>query len=293
MPYGPRPKDTFIGDEAVPLCELCGGERRQRWRVEGWTISRCPQCGLHVTEPKPSAASVEELYEDEAYYDGAMAHIARMKEWNYARITCLDRLCSGKMDKTLLEIGCAHGHFLVTATQHGWDIWGVDWSAMQRKSLPKSLEGRVWTDLSNVPDGKLFDVVCLWEVLEHQYESVAFLDGVAAKISDGGVLALSTPNIGGLVATLMGQRFPMIIPPNHLSYWSPNTLRVWAQRRGFKVEMIRGFSGITHNEAKSLLRRRARMGPLSGAFAPLVTAAFKLLDVVEKGTEYEAFLRKV
>lgn len=255
-----------------------------------WTILGCAFCGLHTTDPEPTPEQYREVYENPAYYVHALERMDGGRRLFQRRVQILSGIRPGH--GALLEIGCAQGHFLEMVGEVGWAVTGVEFSDVQRSALPDSLKSRVVPTLDDLPAAACFDVVCAWEVLEHQHNSIAFLEQCAQRVAPGGVLALSTPNIGGMVARGMGRRFPMLIPPEHLSYWSPLAFRQWGKLAGWTPIHQRTFSAVGMREARSGLCKLGLPTLLASLLAPLGVVAFQVADGVGQGSEVEIYLRR-
>jgi hypothetical protein len=64
----------------------------------------------------------------------------------------------------------------------------------------------------------------MWDTIEHLARPDLYLAKAAALVPPGGVIAISTGDVGSLVARLRGARWRQIHPPTHLHYFSRDTL---------------------------------------------------------------------
>jgi SAM-dependent methyltransferase len=138
-----------------------------RQRAGYLDIVRCTGCGLLMTNPRDDDATVGRVYAGlkDATYDGedensrrtARAYLALIEQHHPKR-------------RRLLDVGCATGVFAAVAFEGGWTVTGVEashWSverARQRAPGVTFVEGLLeGVALADEP----FDVVTLWDVLEH------------------------------------------------------------------------------------------------------------------------------
>ena len=82
---------------------------------------------------------------------------------------------------------------------------------------------------------KSYDVCCMWDTIEHLSEPDKFIEKISSEISQGGILAITTSDIGSLNAKLRGKNWRQIHPPTHLHYFSVKTLKKLLDRCGFKT----------------------------------------------------------
>ena len=81
-----------------------------------------------------------------------------------------------------------------------------------------------------------FDIVTLWEVIEHLADPRRFLEEVSRVLKPGGLIALSTPDAGSAAARLSGARWlGWRKIPEHLFFFDrPGLARLFDQA-GFDV----------------------------------------------------------
>jgi len=135
----------------------------------------------------------------------------------------------------LLEVGCAYGFFLDLAKDFfavkGYEICqdAVDYA----RSLSLDVE---CGDLlqANIPQNS-FDVIVLWDVIEHLAKPHLYLEKSNLILNQNGLLCITTGDIGSLNARLRREKWRMIHPPTHLHYFSKDTLRLLLKKNGFQV----------------------------------------------------------
>jgi len=84
-----------------------------------------------------------------------------------------------------------------------------------------------------------FDVITLFDVLEHIPDMSAFINTVKCVLKDDGVLVVQLPNLGSLMAGIAKSKWGWLTPPDHLYHFTPDALRLYLERNGFEVVMLR------------------------------------------------------
>jgi len=241
-------------------CPLCGGTRFAGWR---FGLLHCQNCGLVVNEAVWRPAANEQL--NEAYfgenYEPVRSFWVRMFETLNNRRTMSNlrraaNLAAGTYGGRLLEIGVGSGSFLTYAKVHGYSPLGCDLSP----AICRRVERRTGITmhsgpLESLPDEQRFDVVVMNHVLEHVSDAVALLKAVRARLKPGGVLHLAVPNVGAWEAQLPGWNS---YEPYHFLYFTPQTLRIAAEKAGFEIQHVRtheSFSGWFLAILRTLLRK--------------------------------------
>jgi SAM-dependent methyltransferase len=224
--------------EITNTCALCSdGESRALFTVDGALIVACRACGLVRQDTRPLAAAA--VY-DAGYYatdnpKGGYANYFLDADVN--RRTFRDRVRAierryGRRGR-LLDVGCALGDFLLEAKASGWDVEGVEISSFAaQRARERGLRvtaGRL-EELA-LPDAS-FDVITLYDAIEHLTDPVATLAAVRRLLVPGGIVHLVTPNVGGLQARLLGRFWYHYKPGEHLFYFSPNTMSATVEAAG-------------------------------------------------------------
>ncbi len=283
-------------------CEVCASLRVARWgTVAGYVHYRCVACRHLYVYPRPSPEVIEAYYCDARFYDKAQAEETRLVAEARARVRSLWLLADAcGLERRLLDVGCASGIFLEEARNAGWAVEGVELSpALSARARAKGL-GVVSGWLEDLPGDATYPVVTAWEVIEHAIDPVGFFRRLRARVRPGGLLAVSTPQSDGLPATVLGARFPMICPPEHLSLFSRKSLRALGAREGFEVATFRSFSNLKRDNLTRGLSRllfgaipepRSVAFRVASAVASILTPVPAVVDALGIGSEMEVVFR--
>lgn len=237
-------------------CNLCGGDE---WRVRfpatlngandlkveafrcthsGYghhpQIVECRQCGHVYANPRWPEATLIEAYT--AVEDSTYLKEREGRELTFRHhLQALEKMTGPADGRSLLDIGAYIGVFVEVATAAGWDAWGVEpsaWAAheAQKRGL------NVIRGTQNAPEliGRKFDVVTMWDVIEHFGDPSAELATAYQLLKPGGWLVAHTMDISSLTARLMGRRWPWLMDM-HLHYFSRATLAQMLVQNGFAV----------------------------------------------------------
>jgi SAM-dependent methyltransferase len=227
--------------EGRRACPLCGApERRPALVKHGWPVVRCASCALVYVDAQPDRNALERVY-DEGYYTGEayVDYVGERDERIASARTQAGRLARQHPGGRLLDVGCAAGFFLEAAGEH-YEVTGVELSEWAARHARETFGHHVVT--GDLFDGAFpnrhFDVVTMWDVIEHLADPVAALTEVARVIRPGGLLALSTGNVEGPLARHDLNGWGLMGPPWHLFYFSPKTIEHLLNATGFEVNRI-------------------------------------------------------
>lgn len=240
--------------EDVP-CDLCGGTDHEVLRAARDTsrsqqdlvrifrassdvplvdrLVRCRGCGLVFVSPRVQAGTIVDSYsagEDPTFVSQAEARERTFGE-SVARIETL----TGGPGR-VFDIGTAGGSFLAAARARGWHVDGCEpnrWlAAWGKQHYGIDIRPGPLTD-HDLPKGH-YDVVTLWDVVEHLPQPSAILERVKDLVRPGGYLILTFPDIGSPSAKYLGRYWPFLSSV-HLYYFSKKTMREMLREHGFEM----------------------------------------------------------
>jgi 2-polyprenyl-3-methyl-5-hydroxy-6-metoxy-1,4-benzoquinol methylase len=209
------------------------------------------------------------------------------------RLDHMDSRVAGNGRGRLLDVGCHIGIFLEEAGARGWDAWGVEpsqWAVAQAKARNLQVVQGTLAEVAFPPDH--FDVVTLWDVIEHLPDPMRELRRIARMVRPGGWVCIHTMDVESLFARVMGKRWPWLMEM-HLYYFSRSTLRAMLQRAGFRV-----IEAAAHGRVLRLEYLVSRLVPYSGGLAGVTSNVVQALGLaswlipVNFGDLFTAYARK-
>jgi 2-polyprenyl-3-methyl-5-hydroxy-6-metoxy-1,4-benzoquinol methylase len=209
----------------IIACPVCDGTRfTSLFEKAGEPFVRCDGCQLLLINPRPPAQAVAATYDarySRSYIDKAAAKRARCRRW-VGRIA-RRRASGGRW----LDVGCSAGFVPAAAEEAGFEAWGVELEAAAVRFAREQL------GLANIACGTLeaqryparhFDVITMYDVIEH----VPDLNGVVAELArilrPGGVIEIRTPDVAHWRRPRELAAWREIKPSEHLYYFSAETL---------------------------------------------------------------------
>jgi SAM-dependent methyltransferase len=168
----------------------------------------CASCGTLILSPRPPDVFYEVGVDSKDFY-GEQYWTRHQKEAhglpdidvrarNDLRERCiywLDQILEFQRPPArVLEIGCAHGAFVYLLEQAGFDPIGLElspWvSAFARERFGVEVRPGKLTEV--FPDSR-FDVIVMFDVLEHLLDPVDALRVIAERLVPGGMIFVQTP----------------------------------------------------------------------------------------------------
>jgi SAM-dependent methyltransferase len=256
------PASAPAADES-PRCLVCGStDARERYAITRFRVMACGGCEQIFLHPLPSEAEIVDLFRQ--LYTTGEGSVPELKEYyqftfhdvpenplveQYERH--LDLIERHRAPGRLLDLGCGTGLFLSVARRRGWEPFGVDESREATDWARQHFGLSPWVGAfeSFAAEGRRFDVITGWDVIEHSRDPVALLKVARECLAPGGIVALSTPNqrsildaVAGLLyrATGGGITGPLekFYIEQHFLYFTPDSLRACLARAGLGVVQL-------------------------------------------------------
>jgi 2-polyprenyl-3-methyl-5-hydroxy-6-metoxy-1,4-benzoquinol methylase len=236
-------RDVMTGayTSRCPICQ--GAAPRRVYEFSHFAVLRCGACDTSWRSNMYTEETIRDIYcggdyESNPYFSYDVNRVdtqgtRRVK--NYRR--ALDYLESVTPVGRLLDIGCGSGTFLAVAQERGWEPHGIEMSPGLSAACEHNLGLRVTTgrfEDVQLPAGT-FDVVTMWDVIEHVIDPRLCIRKVRELLRPGGYAVFCTPDEASILARtghtlykLTGSRYwyPALAlhPPYHTYFFS---------RRGF------------------------------------------------------------
>lgn len=220
------------------------------------SLRRCVACGHAALADLPA----EELFEG-AYADAADAVSLAEEPGQVATARRdLQRLARHVEPGALLDVGCWTGSFLVAAAQEGWVAEGLEpsaWACARAVERGCTVRQATLADVELAPEH--YRVIVATDVIEHLLDPAAAVDALWRALEPDGVLFVTVPDAGSVVARALGHRWWSVLPM-HVQYFTRRSMSVLLERHGLVVEDV-----TTHPKVFSLGYYADRVS----AFVPL------------------------
>lgn len=245
-------------------CDLCGSNHiEHRYALDAFSIVACKDCGLVFLDIDLNREKLSQMYSGDYYNErtdyfqvdaSADASIDNLgfDATNFNNGLELLRRYRPEQGR-LLDVGCALGGFLRLARNDGWTVAGVDISEFAaqhcRERFGLDVQSGLLNELNFAEES--FDVITLWDVLEHFEHPLQQLRHVNRILKSGGIMLVDTPNERALIRTvacwlyrLTGGKLsgPLrkLFHQYHLYYFNQATLQKLLNDAGFELIHLQG-----------------------------------------------------
>lgn len=224
---------------------------------ERWSLVQCGECAQkfhrfilspHWNEIRfNNWMSEDAIREFEAKLEGAPNHAVA----HVQHILRFQKIGASR----LLDFGCGFGDFLEMCGLFGLDAVGVDRSTQRRQGA--AIE--IVPELADV-EGQ-FDVITMFEVLEHLDDPRSILSALRERLSANGILVIEVPDTSGVTAIRTRDDYYKVHPLDHINAFTPETLVGMLDHSGFKAIpkppafVTTSFARLAKDVAKAALKQ--------------------------------------
>lgn len=221
--------------ESLP-CPVCGGaDFHPLFEKQGEAFVRCLACRLVLINPRPVVTEVALTYGahySERYIRKADKKHARCRRW--VQRIARRYIPSGRW----LDVGCSAGFVVAAADAAGYEAYGVELEpaavAYGREVLGQTRVACGTLEAQRYPDA-YFDVISLYDVIEHVPDLNATVAELARILRPGGVLEIRTPDVAHWLTPRELSNWKEVKPSEHLYYFSAETLARLFSKHGLVV----------------------------------------------------------
>ena len=241
-----------------------------------FAVVECRRCGLAYTNPRPDEHSIAQFYPPD------YAPHRRPRKMRAAGRPSVWARWSGRSSRErdgglewvgrgrLLDFGCGGGSYLKRMADHGWTVTGLDAAvgAVRRVQEELGLAAVVGTLPHPALAPASFDVVTMWQALEHVHRPMDILREAFRVLTPGGRLVVACPNRASWAGRAFGTAWFGLDLPRHLTHFTPQTLDTMLAAAGFRVTEVKL---IRHSDWLRSSARLASRGPAAPAWQRALT----------------------
>ena len=209
--------------------------------------NKCNDCGLVYAHNIPSSSALSDYYKfhSEALINkgvnaaiSQVGNIERYITYSNNRLDKIESLISKK--GKLLDIGAGIGTFVKVARDRGWDVYGIESSQNDYKYAKEYWDiDLIDIDFSDFSSNQSYDIITMFEVIEHFVRPWDALEKCSKLLSNGGILLVATLfRDSDYVKSLSPEQDFWWNEPSHLSYMDTECLIKRAKLYGFECIKI-------------------------------------------------------
>lgn len=206
-------------------CPFCQNDCELRYKASDYNrrindvvfhMYGCPACGLlFISDPPANMGQYYEMGKLPTTLTDEVSRNKRLAGERYKLEIIKNFITTG----TLLDIGPNMGEFAFLAQVDGFDVSVIECDPDSVAFLNEHLTINVIEscDPANVlqQNQENFDIICLWQAIEHLPEPWAVLEAAKKRLNTGGIIIISTPNPKAWQLTVLGSRWPHLDMPRH------------------------------------------------------------------------------
>jgi SAM-dependent methyltransferase len=227
----------------VRLCPACDRttDHVLRFKRNGCDILQCRDCGLGRTETSgfDPATYYTGDYFSGGHSDGYADYLGAEPVLRREFARSVDFIRRYRSGGKLLELGCAYGFFLQEAARY-FEVTGIELAAEAadhgRRAGLNILSGMA--DAANLRRIGHVDVIVLFDVIEHLPDPRETLALCCQHLNPGGIIVITTGDFSSAAAKLAGAKWRLMTPPQHLWFFTPESMRGMSASLGLAVEHV-------------------------------------------------------
>ena len=248
-------------------CDLCGLDdtqilftKKDKFGIAEYefNVVRCRGCGLLYINPRPSREEIGKFYPETYSWKETLEANLFLTKWvkrlekHYRYHLLRDEVSkvvkfTGRSSGRVLDVGCGTGDRLDVFRSNGFETHGVETSdsadyAKEHLNLNVS-KGTLFS--VRFPD-RFFDIVTLYNVLEHLHDPAGACGEIKRILKDDGFLVIQVPNKHSLQYRIFKEKWAAFDVPRDLYYFGTESLKSLLRKVGFTVMKMDHFMNWWH-----------------------------------------------
>ncbi len=223
------------------FCCVCNNTSPEKFSLKyqkpNFAVTVCDQCGHHFIPAYYRKKIVYTQYKNADVTNAVRAgnnwvKIQRHKlRFNFIR--------KFKKNGSLFDLGAGWGHFMLAGKELGYNVYGIEISEQPYLYCVNDLKLPVdHIDFFRMNEERKFDIITMWDVLEHIDKAGEFLEKCSRLSAPGGYLFLQVPQIDSFFAKRHKDNWKMM-GLDHVNYFGKETITRILEKHGYEVLEIK------------------------------------------------------
>jgi 2-polyprenyl-3-methyl-5-hydroxy-6-metoxy-1,4-benzoquinol methylase len=219
-------------------CPVCGSteKRRVKYSFPPFDMAECAVCNTLHLSPIPTPELLAQIYNSNYYHDADLEHgyfdyaadAVHIARTYHRRLLFVKPFLENITKPTVLEIGAALGFGLseardvLAANVLASDVSQEAIDACGKAGFSALLSDAYGTCEAIEPNS--LDMVFAFDVIEHLPDMRYFTKWLKSVLKPGGLFFVTTPDMDHVLNQILGSRSPSIKIPQHITYFTTDTL---------------------------------------------------------------------
>lgn len=240
-------RDYMLMNKAIKeiSCPICNSGSNEFYCSKfNYDLFKCLNCDLVFVYPVPR--NLSDIYKKEYFKNTEQKDDFGYVDYDQDKESMrgifeyyLKRLKEMTAERKIFDIGAATGYFLDIAKERGWQTAGCEISNYAAEVASRRGHKIFIGPIMDMNTKKSYSIVTMWDVLEHVDSPKEYLRTANRILKVGGMLAINTVDKHSLWARLWGKNWHLIVPPEHLYYFSRKNLSILSRDCGFEIIELR------------------------------------------------------
>ena len=239
-------------------CPLCKSKASRRFPLPHTAVWKCVNrtCGLQFAHQQPDEKQLGQAYR-QLYYPASESEQGATFENTPPEVlrtffAYTSRTIGRLVGLRMLDYGCGIGQMAPIALRYGLRVTGIETDASARAQAKRAGYAAVFENIGELQERgateQEFDLVILWDVIEHLREPWRDLEKLRTFVSPAGRLVVATMNTDSLRARLFRSGWVNFHNPTHLFYFTRRSLRKLLEETQYThVEEWKVFTSYSHH----------------------------------------------
>ena len=274
-------------------CLICGSRSFDVvFHVKDTQIVRCRACSFVYANPRQDDQEIIDIYTMDYFESGEPKHlgyadyIAQRANFNKTFEISLRLISRFKNHGRILDVGCGPGFFVEVAQKNNWEAYGIDLSkeicsyAKDKLGISNIFFGNFACDFNHRKFSYFFDVVTMWEYLEHSLTPEQDFRKAFHLLKDDGILVIETHDIESWCSKLLKEKWWHVAKyKEHIYHFSVKSITAILERNGFRPTFITPRYCGKFVSSNFLVERSYLLGANFQQLASVILKPFRTLSI--------------
>ncbi|RPI18065.1 MAG: methyltransferase domain-containing protein [Ignavibacteriae bacterium] len=227
-----------------PCCKKDLSKSKFLFKKANVDYYQCINCELIYQNPQPVYELTEEIYDGEHYHERYIRSAYIYFPTSKIYVNEIKKELKGKINPSktsVVDIGCGIGYFLYIAKQDNFKVTGIDISRWAGKYAKEKFDIDVQTGNFLEMDIRKdeYDIVTLWQTIEHLPEPNDFIKKIYNILKPGGYICIATPDVDSWIARFYKKKWNCYMPDEHIALFDFKSLKTILELNNFRPVVIK------------------------------------------------------